>query len=268
MSESQHAMRYSVVRVVPDPIRDEPVNVGVLLQDLTTGETAARFIKNVEKLRTYTGEDVDTSAVDFALTSIKDLVESPPIEKDLFDRLSREFTQLVQFSAIAGSVASDLQYELDTLYDRFVSLESRGKRGKYVAVTRRSLVARVRHALEARSIEVEVRRRIDGLLGSFVFDFVLDRERYSSLQCISLAGDIDQTTEEAKALAYSVRDIRNRGRKHSERRVESFALTSLVAPPPVETDATTSVRRILADVGDVGDSEREFDRAVSTFADA
>lgn len=267
MSGSQHAMRYSVVRVVPDPVRDEPVNVGVLLQDTTTGEIAARFIKNVDKLRTYTGEDIDTTAVGFALSSIRDLIESQHSEKDVIESLSQKFTQLVQFSTIAGSLASDFEEELDTLYDRLVSLESRGRRGSYAAVTRRKLVARVRHALDARSIEVEVRRRVDGLLGSFVFDFVVDRERYSSLQCISLAGDIDQSTEEAKALAYSVRDIRNRGRKYSERRIEEFALTSLVAPPPIETDATDSVRRILADVGAVGDSERDFERSILVFAE-
>jgi DNA-binding transcriptional regulator YbjK len=261
-------MRYSVVRVVPDPIRDEPVNVGVLLQDLTTGEASVRFVKNVERLRTYTGEDIDTSTVDFALATIKDLVGSRHSEPDFIERLSRQYTQLVQFSTIAGSVASDLQDELDALYERFVSLESRGRRGKYVAITRKKLVARVRQALEAQSIETEIRRRVDGLLGSFVFDFVIDRERYSSLQCISLAGDIDQSTEEVKALAYSVRDIRNRGQKFSERRVAEFSLTSLIAPPPVETEATSSVRRILADVGDIGDSEQEFDRALQSFANA
>jgi hypothetical protein len=266
MNAQSHAMRYSVIRVVPDPIRDEPVNVGILLHDLSGGGVRVRVLRDVQKLRTYTSEDLDTASLEFALTAIADIGGSTDDRKDFVERIAGQFTHLLQLTPPAGSLAADPAAELDDLYDRFVSLETRGRRGKSAGLTRRSLVSRVRSALESTDVKVEMRRRFQGILGSFVFDFVRDGEQLASLQCLSLAGDLDESAEAAKALAYSVRDIRNRGAHTAERRVERLHLTSLVAPPIEENGSTESIRAILADVGEVRDSEREFQKALSNFA--
>jgi hypothetical protein len=260
-------MRYSVIRVVPDPIRDEPVNVGILLHDLSGGKVRVRVLRDVQKLRTYTGEDLDVATLEFALTAIANIGGSIDDRKDFVERVAAQFTQLVQLSQPSGSLSSDPEAELDDLYDRFVSLEARGKRGKYLGLTRRKLVSRVRSALESRDVKVELRRSFQGVLGNFVFDFVRDSDRLATLQCLTLAGDLDESAESAKALAYSVRDIRSHGAKTSDRRIEELHLTALVAPPVEETGSTESIRAILADVGEVRDSEREFEKALSSFAD-
>lgn len=161
-------------------------------------------------------------------------------------------------------MAEDLPSVLNQLYDRFVSLDQRGIHRRY-SMTRRSLISRVREAFEQRAVEVKYRRRLDGVLGSYVFDFLVEQDRYRSLQCVSLGRGEDDTTQVAKALAYSVRDIRKRGEIRSERPLAGLTLTSLVIPPPTENPATESIRAILADVGEVRDADREFDSTIASF---
>jgi Protein of unknown function (DUF3037) len=268
MSGQLHSMKYSVIRVVPDPVRDEPVNVGVALHDLADGTVMVRVTKNVQKIRTYTGEDVDVAAVAFALDALQGISPSKQADSSFLERMAGQYTQLIQFSPTSGSLAESSSEELEALYDRLVGIDRRGKRGGYIALTRKKLVGRVRRIVEARKLNVEARRRFRGILGTFVFDFVAEGDHIASLQCLSLAGDIDDATEEAKALAYSVRDVREWGRRGSERRIADLRLTSLVAPPETETEATESVRSILGDVGEVRDSERELDKALSSLVEA
>lgn len=132
-------------------------------------------------------------------------------------------------------------------------------------MTRRSLINRVREAFEERDVRVSYRKRLDGQLGSYVFDFLLEQDRFRTLQCVALGGEQDDATQVAKALAYSVRDIRKRGEMRSERPLAELALTSLVIPSATEVPSTQSIRAILADVGEVRDAERDFDSTIASF---
>lgn len=268
MNGERYALQYSIIRVVPDPVRDEPVNVGVLIHDPSGGAVGVRVLHDLGRIRTYTGEDVDLSAVGLALDALEGMSEEPQRRTGFLDELGRQYTKLIQLSPASGTLASSLEAELDALYERFVSLERRGRHGPQIAMTRRRLFSKVKYALEQREVRFDARRRLDGLLSSFVFDFVVERKAYRSLHCLSLSGELDQATDDAKALAYSVRDIRNRGQRHSDRMTAELDVTTLLAPPLDENEATQSVRAILTDVGHVRDPVADFDRAVSAFAES
>ena len=110
------SIRYTVIRVVPDPVRDEPVNVGVVLQNPEDGETRVRVIGDVEKLRRSTGEDIDPSAIDFALGAIEEAARARHPGPEFLSYLASQYTHVIQFSVPAGSLANDLPSELNLLY--------------------------------------------------------------------------------------------------------------------------------------------------------
>ena len=52
---------YSVARFVPDPIKNEPVNIGAIVVDQETGRTAHRFLRSMRGLaQRCPGADLET----------------------------------------------------------------------------------------------------------------------------------------------------------------------------------------------------------------
>jgi hypothetical protein len=259
-------MRYTVVKVVPDPVRNEPLNVGVIVQDVVSNKTRARFTPDVDRLRTYADETLDTDALSLILDRLEETLKKGDPRKSFMEDISRTFNQTLQFTEPAASLGVDLDTELDTLYDRFVSLDKRGRRAHRV-VGRNTVVARVRRTFEQFKVPVVLRRMYAGIKSPYTFDFVLEAERVHAFQCFSFGMDPTATVDEAKVFVYSYRDIVAKAQQSNERRIQEMAVTAIVHPPATETEDAAATRRIIQEVAEVQSAESSvLERYVESFA--
>lgn len=140
---------FSVVRYVPDPIRDEARNIGVLVVAPEAWFAGARF--NLSKLHLPAGSD--------RLRYLKDVVSSYQrrlpahtvddrtlVQREFLDNLHQEATNVIQFSA-PNVALGDPKQVLDDVYRERVAEAAGGSAGSFGRSDAMSTFTRVfRHA--------------------------------------------------------------------------------------------------------------------------
>src|SRR5437867_4926673 len=124
--------QYAVLRYVPNVIRDEAVNVGVVVRDLEREEFEYRFLPRsatVRKLAPQADQQiVNNFSRQLAVARRADrpiLGVGHPKNVDFFAHASREFTGNLQFSEVRGLLADDLRSAVNRIYSDYVA-EPRG----------------------------------------------------------------------------------------------------------------------------------------------
>jgi hypothetical protein len=117
--------QYSVVRYVPDVVRDEPINIGVIVRDPNLFTASAKFLP-ADSLSRKAG----SIALQLAL-AFEDSLKASPIHPagsgadihrpDWFDVARREFHGRLRLSEPAGILASDLENARDRVFVTFVA---------------------------------------------------------------------------------------------------------------------------------------------------
>jgi hypothetical protein len=118
------AYQYSIVRYVPNVIRDEPTNIGVVVRDQARSEAGARFLQPATLSRKV-GSTALALALAFQETlraSVLEPLGSVPVllQEKYFDDALREFHGNIRFSGPAGIIASDLEHALNRIFSTFV----------------------------------------------------------------------------------------------------------------------------------------------------
>jgi hypothetical protein len=121
---SSSAFQYSIVRYVPNVIRDEPSNIGVVIRDQARSESGARFLPPAILSRKI-GPTALALALAFEETlrgSVFGPVGSAPVllHETYFDDALREFHGNIRFSALAGIIAPDITHALNRVFSTFV----------------------------------------------------------------------------------------------------------------------------------------------------
>jgi Protein of unknown function (DUF3037) len=125
---TNQAFFYSVVQVLPDPVRNEGVNIGVIVVDATGESSDARFasVTRVRKLDCPFAED----AVQRFIRSVHARLEpspqlfppeSPTLNESILSEWSREFGGEVRLTVPRFTGGASLPEILSRLYGRFVS---------------------------------------------------------------------------------------------------------------------------------------------------
>lgn len=129
MSPESHGVWYSyaIIRIVPRVERGEFINAGVILFAPTSGPLLVRAEIDRERLRAL-DRDVNLEMVERhvrALCAVADGTpdggppsEWPPAER--FHWLTAPRSTIIQTSPVHSGVATDLEAELDELYQRYV----------------------------------------------------------------------------------------------------------------------------------------------------
>ena len=207
-------LQYVIVRYVPDEVRAETINIGVIGFAPGEGTVRAKFVTRYTSLATrYPGAD---SGLIKTFASAFSRATTEPIEDPQFlERLSSKSVHQIQYTEVRGTLAVDIESEVSRLYDRFVSID-KSARERRSSVSRAGIRRDVWSAVRESGLRDKVRRdfAISGSADRFVFDFAAAAPYADNPQMLihSLSLDIAEADaiEDAKALAFSIADTRDR----------------------------------------------------------
>lgn len=145
---------FSVVRYVPDPIRDEAKNIGVLVVSPDHGFAGARF--NLAKLHLPTGSDRLRYLREVVAGYQRRLPKSSvhgrsAARREYLDELHREATNVVQFTA-PNAAMGDPRSVLEVVYRERVAEPTGGSSG---AMGRSEVLRTMRRVFKAKGVPEE-----------------------------------------------------------------------------------------------------------------
>ncbi len=245
MADSERTCQFYLLRYVPNIVRGEFVNLGVLLYDPAANQLhPPRLLENFRRVRRlHPWADLDI------LTALeKQIEEDAPTSSDelpaYLDRL-QQFSNLLEFTEPKGVLTADPVAELDRLYDTYVAEPSYPTRvGAAVERSRAWIRSQLNSALRRAGLWEKLERgvRVEEFThrgDRFRFDFGYRRNgNRGFLHTLALEREVDR----AKVLAYTVERIRTRLAAEKL----TAACTAVVEGKPENETAELSAR-ILAE---------------------
>jgi len=211
--ELNNMLRYRILRYTPNLIRDEWVNVGVLLEETKGPRCAVRVVEEdseiarVRRLHPWADETLLRalpSEFDSRLRAPEDQV------RVYLEKLDQTLSNVLQLSPQRGLLAGDFDAELDRLYREYVSPPP----------SPRGLVRNMRGWIRERLNDVFLRRGLRGKIESRVRveeftqpgdPFRLDYAyRYNGTRGYVHTIALDRDAAQAKVLAYTAECVRAR----------------------------------------------------------
>lgn len=233
MSEKRQ-LEFFLLRYVPDAVKDEFVNIGVVMvepSETGSGFADVRFARDWRRVqRLDPGADVEMletleREIRGSLAEVKD-------REALIKRLQDSFSNAIQLSPTKGVLAEEPALEIETLASLY--LEARPARRRE-ASGRARILGRMREAFEQAGVWALMRKNIAAAQYTFKGDpLKIDcgyrpNGEIKMFQAVSLAGDADA----AKALAFSYPQIAE-GIAREEK--ASSSLTAIVEDGLARTD--------------------------------
>ncbi len=210
--EHRNTLRYRVLRYTPNLVRDEWVNVGILLEEVRGDRRAMRVIEEPFELarvrRLHPSADENLLR---ALPAEFDARLHAPLGsvETYLEKLEQSLSNALQLSSPKGLLAQDFDAEMDRLYRDHVAPPPRG-RGSIIESTRAWIKARLndiflRHRVPRleRNIRVEEFTQPGDPLR---LDYGYRNGVRGYLQAVALGRDSSQ----AKVLAYTAESIRRK----------------------------------------------------------
>lgn len=130
--ETANTFRYRVLRYTPNLVRDEWVNIGVLLEDVHSPRRAVRLIEESAEIarvrRLHPGADEQLLR---ALPAEFDArLRAPESEARVYlEKLGDTLSNVLQFSPARAVIAEDFDAEMERLYDDYVTPPARLRGG-------------------------------------------------------------------------------------------------------------------------------------------
>jgi len=117
--EALHTCAYQVLRYTPNLVRDEWVNIGVLIHDPATKRAKVRLIEELAEFARV--RRLHPNADERVLRALRDDFEQQFAEhgddlRGFFERLDHTLSNVLQLSPRKGVLTADLDAELDRLY--------------------------------------------------------------------------------------------------------------------------------------------------------
>ncbi len=212
--ELNNTLRYRVLRYTPNLVRDEWVNVGVLLEEVDGPRRAMRLIEDASEIarvrRLHPGADEDLLR---ALPSEFDArLRAPEAEvRTYLEKLDQTLSNVLQFGPQRGLLANDFDAELDRLFHDYVERPPAARGG---------IVENTRAWIRSRLNDVFRRHRILGKLERSVrveeftqpgdplhLDYAY---RYNGTRGYIHTVALGRDAAQAKVLAYTAECIRAR----------------------------------------------------------
>ena len=211
-NDKRKILTYRVLRYVPNLVRDEWMNIGVLLEDRTSGQRAIKLIEEdseFARVRRLNPAMDDSLLRGLAGTFDAELRKPEEAAAAYLEKLDQTLSNAVQFGPVKGVLAEDFDAELDRLYQDQVAPPARARGG---------IIESTRAWIKARLNDVFRRRRVPQLArGIRVEEFTqpgdplrLDYGYRNGVQGYIQAVALGRDTAQAKVLAYTAERIRAR----------------------------------------------------------
>lgn len=228
--ENRRTLRYRVLRYTPNLIRDEWVNVGVLLEEIdgAAARRAARFIEeDAEIARVRRLHPAADESILRALGADFDArLRSPAAAVDL-EKLGQTLSNVLQFSPARALLAENFDDELERLYREHVARPP-ARRGGIVESTREWIRARLHDVFYRRGLLGKLQRSVrveeftqpgDPLRLDYAY-------RYNGTRGYLHPVALNRDSTQAKVLAYTAEQIRRQMAK-----AEFTAITEIEPEP-------------------------------------
>jgi hypothetical protein len=209
---TRNAYRYRVLRYTPNLTRDEWVNIGVLLEEVSGVRREMRMIEEQAEIGRVRRLHPNADEVLLrALSAEFDarLRDTDEAVRNYLDKLDQTLSNALQFSSQKGVLAEDFDAELDRLYRNLVAPPPR-QRGGIVESTRAWIKARLNDVFLRRHVpKLERGIRVEGFTqpgDPFKLDYGYQNGARGYLHAIALGRDPAQ----AKVLCYTAERIRAR----------------------------------------------------------
>jgi hypothetical protein len=205
-AEPRNVFQYRILRYVPNQLRDEWVNIGVLLEEITGLHRAMRLIEEpaefarVRRLH----PDADEDLLRAFAPEFDARLRGPAAEVALYlQKLDQNLSGILQLSPAKGLLAENFDAELDRLYSEQVTPPVR-RAGGLLQSTRDWMRSKLNDVFRRHRIlgKLEHRVRVEGFTqpgDPMRLDYGYQNGVRGFIQSVSLRRDLPQ----AKALAYT-----------------------------------------------------------------
>lgn len=243
--EPNNVFEYRILRYMPNSLRDEWVNIGVLLQETSGARRAMRLIEEpaefarVRRVHPEADEDLLRSLP----AEFDARLRGPAAEVALYlQKLDQNLSNMLQLSPPKGLLADNFDVELDRIYRQQVTPPTRRAAG-LLQNTRDWMRDKLNDVFRRHRIlgKLEHRVRVEGFTqpgDPMRLDYGYQNGVRGFIQSVSLRRDLPQ----AKALAYTAGCIRAR-----DRLAEITAITDTA--PDAENPRHVFVEKLFAGEG-------------------
>ncbi len=205
--------QYRVLRYTPNIVRDEWVNIGVVLQDVRSGRCEARVITEAAEMARVARihASVDSGLIQSLADEIKQRLEDPLTNVSQYlAKLDESLSNSIQMGPQHGLLAAEFDTELNRLYRVYVAPPSKQK-GHVVQNLRQFIKEKIADVFKRHRIFAKMQREVP--VAGFTqpgdpmkFDFGYQNGVRGFIQAVSLKRDSGQ----AKGLAYTAARVRMR----------------------------------------------------------
>lgn len=212
------------IRYVPDPVRAEFINIGVLLREAGRPESAqVRFTKDWSRVRCM-NPDADVEALEGLETAIRRALETD--DQATLKKFEESFSQQVQLSAPKACLSESLPAEMEQAMRLFVDRQKRERVTRLKG--RAAIYARMRDEFERAKVWDLMNKRIAAAKYTrpgdpLRIDCGYRNGQVRMFHAVSLESDV----ELAKGLAYSIEALSAGVREAEGAELE---LTAIVQP--------------------------------------
>jgi hypothetical protein len=213
-------LSYSIVRYVPDPRREEFLNVGVVVVAADQSFSDCRFTDDWRRARRFGAENL--SFLKEATEQIEDFAREPdnlfggPSAVAQLEAFSNNWQNSIQFSPLRTSVDPNPNALVDRLFEQYV--EEHGIR-RSVRKGKRPTLSLVHEVLTETLFEqfpvappdVLRYQTLKGHLSTHRFDFVVKNGK--PLLCVDVVSPIETENEldqQVRATAFDIQDVRDK----------------------------------------------------------
>jgi len=225
LSRDVSPVQFAVVKYLPDPIRDEPVNVGVI--GSVDGRLVLRMTPKFGRIKREAGIS-DTSTLEISMFFLRSTLDREP---DLsIAELSRSMgSGILRLSDTLGGLADDPWEFIEEQYDRYVGDTVTQRTNP--TTTRLTIRQHLRATLAVRGVDSSrfaiSKKRFKGATGRHDFDFGFENGKVTLVRGISLQTDEYYALREAREFSFAAID----SHRLEDRLNQQLEILAVVSPP-------------------------------------
>jgi hypothetical protein len=121
---------FSVARFIPDLVRNEPINIGIVLCSVEHGIFEASFLQNLRSKLPKSVKPSQLLMVEETISSFHEALQkvrhNSDLQKKLIEDLPRKYSGLLQFGPTLAVMTDEPKSEVASLFSRYVAVPHHG----------------------------------------------------------------------------------------------------------------------------------------------